>query len=168
MNNCEPPSFVRDTIVAAIVLLLFLFWVCTGCKAAQEESLDLARVLVAEAGRERTPDHVAILYVFEHRRMLARAMPRPSIRAMALRYSVAFNGRSRNPERAARMRALAEMEIPPHIRSLVAAWERGERPADPCRGRAMHFADPALRTPLHRVDCGETVNAFYEGPRSGR
>ncbi len=124
--------------------------------------LGLSRVLVAEGGRLETPDHVAILYVLARRHRL-QGLRAYSYLGVAERYSVAFNGRSQDPERAERMRTLPRSAIPRHITSLVEAWLRGVRPVDPCPG-AIHWAAPRIRSPLRRATCSNpTVNAFYLG-----
>lgn len=129
-------------------------------ETATDDALDLARILVAEGGRLRTPDHAAILFTLARRSTLAPFRTRTFVEVARL-YSVAFNGRATNPERAARMRALTRNEIPRHILTLVDAWLRGVKPADPCPG-AWHWAAPYVASPLARVTCtGTTVNAFY-------
>lgn len=132
-----------------------------GRLATGADSMDLltlSRVIVAECGRQcSSAEASAILHVLEARRRHVHI----SLAGMAKRYSVSHNGRSRNPERAARMRALTREQIPRHILALVEAWQRGIRPRSVCAG-ARHFAHPSLPTPLVRVTCAtETRNAFW-------
>ncbi len=156
-------TLARFALVAAMVVAVGTCETIQDKAFANDDALDLARVLVAEGGRQRTPDHVAILWTLSRRQRLRAFLGWPLPR-LARAYSVSYNGRAVNVERAARMRALPREQIPRHVLALVEGWLAGRRPADPCRGRAMHWAAPSVRSPLRRVDCGDTRNAFYLGP----
>lgn len=156
-------AIARFALVAAMVLAV---GTCETIqyKAFADDALDLARILVAEGGRVSTTDHIAILHVLDNRRASSVSLRHRHLIHIGRRYSVTFNGNSRNPERAARMRSLSPEEIPASVRSLVRRWEMGQRPPNPCPG-AMHWAAPYVRSPLPRVACtSATVNAFYLGP----
>jgi len=148
----------RSNIFKHLVVVAALL--CAPTPVQADDTLDLARVLVAEGGRTKTPDHVAILYVLQHRKRLP-AFRQMSLAHVARAYSVAFNGRSRDPERALRMRTMTRDNIPVHILRLVSSWQNGQRPSNPCPG-ATHFASTTVRTPLRSVVCTQpTRNAFY-------
>jgi hypothetical protein len=149
---------MKQTIFAAILI---------GSAAlahAQErdDALDLARCIVAEAGRTPGRDALAILHVLERRTRLP-AWRGKNAADVARAYCVSLNGRAQNP-RARRLRRAERDELPTHVVSLADAWVGGARPADPCGGRALDW-DGRTHAGRVVVDCGGTANVFFERRR---
>lgn len=154
-------------LLALIALFLILLTAGRGClpehaSASQDDALDLARCIVAEAGRQPGRDAPAILHVLERRTRLP-AWRGKNAAAVARAYCVALSGRAQNA-RAQRLRVATREELPSAVVRLTDAWVSGERPADPCHGRAMHW-DGREHAGQTSVDCGGTTNVFFEGAR---
>lgn len=134
----------------------------------RDPALILARALVSEAGYAPRADHVAILHVLAHRseRLRIRDPLRAHARLAVLYCSALRIDRTPLSRHAATTRAATwrylEREAP-EVVQLVRAWAAGERPEDPCGGRAVHWGSrfDARRWPASAVvDCGDTANVF--------
>lgn len=125
----------------------------------RDDALDLARCLWAEAGPAPSRDWPAILHVLERRTKLP-AWRGKTTADVARAYCVALNGRARNP-RARHIRTADRDAVPARALDLADRWVAGERPADPCGGRAYEW-DGVDHAGLVRVDCGTTSNVFFE------
>jgi hypothetical protein len=125
----------------------------------RDDALDLARCIVAEAGRQPGRDALAILHVLQRRTRLP-AWRGKTAADVARAYCVSLNGRAQS-ERARRLRRAERDELPAHVVRLADAWTSGERPADPCGGRAWHWSDGTSAGGAV-VDCGQTANVFFE------
>jgi len=128
----------------------------------RDDALDLARCIVAEAGRTPGRDALAILHVLERRTRLP-AWRGKTAADVARAYCVSLNGRAQNP-RARRLRRAERDELPAHVVRLADEWVNGARPADPCGGRAWEW-DNREHDGLTVVDCGGTANVFFERRR---
>ncbi len=125
----------------------------------RDDALDLARCIVAEAGRQPGRDALAILHVLQRRTRLP-AWRGKTAADVARAYCVSLNGRAQN-ERARRLRRAERDELPAHVVRLADAWTSGERPADPCGGRSFDW-DGRTHAGRVVVDCGQTANVFFE------
>lgn len=136
--------------------------------------------MVAEAGWEAERDHVAIAYV------LARRWRRISERYLTytfvdlVRNYCAGLGEQVFTPRQRWLRGLTFLGVVPAGWPTAASWSRHHplwRAAlyrsdawfrgmlsDPCRGKALHWGgtmdSPSDR--MQKVDCGQTLNIFYE------
>ena len=137
------------------------FFVLVSLTAPARDTL--AAALVAEGAT--LDGGAAMLYVLRKRaRVQGRTLP-----DMARKYCEAWKHRRPRP-RALEMRRLALRPGPwssyygrfQRARALVVRWEQG-RVADPCRGRAWHWAAPSRRPRgrMRAIRCGRTRNRFY-------
>lgn len=125
----------------------------------RDDALDLARCMWAEAGRGSPRDRIAILHVLERRSTLPAHRGR-SAAGVARRYCVALSGRSIT-SRARRIRSASRDDVPAAALDLAERWLSGERPRDPCGGRAWDW-DGREHAGRVVVDCGDTDNVFFE------
>ena len=126
----------------------------------EPDTIVVAKALVAEAAPAARTDHLAIIAVLRYRLRL-NAHRGWSLAEMAKAYCAIF--RARNPTR--RQLDLLQREvtaIPRPVLALARAAVRGTALQDPCKGRAVHWGNGTTDlTPLPRIDCGRTENAFY-------
>jgi hypothetical protein len=148
---------------AALVFAILVGSATLAHARDRDDALDLARCIVAEAGRQPGADAPAILHVLQRRASLPAWRGRGAA-DVARAYCVALSGRS-TTDRARRLRTATRDELPARVVSLADAWVAGERPADPCGGQAWDW-DGREHAGRVVVDCGATSNVFFG--RAGR
>ena len=124
----------------------------------RDDALDLARCIVAEAGRQPGRDAPAILHVLQRRTRLP-AWRGKTAADVARSYCVALSGRSQT-ERAVRIRRAERDELPAGVVALADNWVAGARPDDPCGGASWDW-DGREHPGRVVVDCGHTTNVFF-------
>ena len=125
----------------------------TTSATTPDPALTLARVLHCEAGASE-PDVRAILHAIENRRRWLRTGL--DLVELARRYSTC---RHRATPWANAVAALPESEL--RYVDDARGWLAGDRPLDPCGGRARGWAHPRLVPEDRRLRCeGRLANAF--------